>query len=46
MVKVLGLGVCRVCVMRVLWLGMCGEGPRVICVQCVCDEGSMVRHVW
>ena len=29
MVKHLGLGVCRVFVMRVLWLGKCGETPRV-----------------
>ena len=41
-VKVLGLGVCRVFVMRVLWLGMCGETPRVIVVRVlglgVCDR--------
>ena len=30
----------------VLGLGMCGEGPRVRFVKSVCDEGSMVRHVW
>ena len=42
MVKVLGLGVCRVFVMRVLWLGMYGETPRV----CHCGEGPRFRRVW